>query len=846
MAINLGSLFFGISANTSGLNAATQSVANFGRAAAQSAALVAGPLSGVASRISIITSAVMHFGPAWAGMMVGISGGTYVFVKAGAAIIDVAKKLEQVNQTLTAVSGDKTIAGGQLKYLADFADLSGAKITDIAKPFAQIQAAAAGTNLEGERTVKIFESIVMAGSKLGLSQQDIEGSLRAVQQMMSKGTIQAEELRGQLGDRLPGAMSIMADALGVTTMKLDTMLRKGEVGRSALVKFSEELSKRFNLKDFTGAWKDVDTIVAAENRLANATTKLLDTIDKMFGFSDAYKNLLKGLTSFLTDATSNLDSFTKYAAAAGGALVGLFAPAIISGALALGRAIGVMAIAMAGFTTATLANPIGALASLILRLGLAVTGGVAAFTLMDSVIKKTEQSMLTGLGPVKEYIKAQENLKSSVRSVTDAHIEQQMVFVQQVQNSLRQAEVEYENARNKANEYADAQIAAGEAAWMAGTIQAVVADSVQKYADKVVTLRAALVGAKADLEKLLGILDRQTKKETEDRKDPIKDLTTRQTLSIKNATDTVKELNEQYALMFRAPAAKEWGMVQLEINKSVENFRDQLTRSELPASKVVQLTEQYAAALRKVKEGEYALKTTTTYFQMIEGVFSKGLDDAVSQVVDNLVEGKDAFLDFGKVGQAVLKDLWKTMIQMAVMNPLKNFLFGTNYKTLGGIGEGGAGLGFLSSMFGGGSQFAGPVGQTSVVGPMPMLGGGIMSGSGPIPIRKYAGGGVARGAQAAIFGEGDVPEAYVPVPNGRIPVELSGGGGGNVEVHIHNAPGTTSSVQSSRGDKGGQRIDVWIKQAARDAVVGDLMSGGAVAQTMESRYGLNRTRGMPS
>jgi hypothetical protein len=51
-------------------------------------------------------------------------------------------------------------------------------------------------------------------------------------------------------------------------------------------------------------------------------------------------------------------------------------------------------------------------------------------------------------------------------------------------------------------------------------------------------------------------------------------------------------------------------------------------------------------------------------------------------------------------------------------------------------------------------------------------GGGIMTQYGELPLRHYQGGGMATSPQVAVFGEGSSPEAYVPVPSGRIPVEL--------------------------------------------------------------------------
>ena len=39
----------------------------------------------------------------------------------------------------------------------------------------------------------------------------------------SAKTVQAEELRGQIGERLPGAFSTFAQAIGVSTAELDDM-----------------------------------------------------------------------------------------------------------------------------------------------------------------------------------------------------------------------------------------------------------------------------------------------------------------------------------------------------------------------------------------------------------------------------------------------------------------------------------------------------------------------------------------------------------------------------------------------------------------------------------------------
>lgn len=76
------------------------------------------------------------------------------------------------------------------------------------------------------------------------------------------------------------------------------------------------------------------------------------------------------------------------------------------------------------------------------------------------------------------------------------------------------------------------------------------------------------------------------------------------------------------------------------------------------------------------------------------------------------------------------------------------------------------------------------VGISSFFSSFKFADGGIMTGAGPVPLKSYANGGIANTRQIAEFGEGDMPEAFVPLPDGRrIPVALKGGaGGGNITI----------------------------------------------------------------
>jgi hypothetical protein len=105
--------------------------------------------------------------------------------------------------------------------------------------------------------------------------------------------------------------------------------------------------------------------------------------------------------------------------------------------------------------------------------------------------------------------------------------------------------------------------------------------------------------------------------------------------------------------------------------------------------------------------------------------------------------------------------------------------------------------------------------------------GGIMTRSGPAPLKKYASGGIANSPQLAMFGEGSTPEAYVPLPDGRrIPVAMQGGSGGSTTVNVSvDAKGT--SVQGNSGQ--GEQLGRAISQAVQAELIKQRRPGGILA-----------------
>ena len=82
---------------------------------------------------------------------------------------------------------------------------------------------------------KLYDGVTEASQVFGMSQEEVGGSMKAIIQMFSKGTVQSEELKGQLGDHLVGAYNLAADAMGMTTKELGEQLKAGNIMAKDLI-----------------------------------------------------------------------------------------------------------------------------------------------------------------------------------------------------------------------------------------------------------------------------------------------------------------------------------------------------------------------------------------------------------------------------------------------------------------------------------------------------------------------------------------------------------------------------------------------------------------------------------
>lgn len=136
-------------------------------------------------------------------------------VALGKSIMTAGQDLQSMESGLTAVTGSADKAAKEMQYLRDQSNRLGLDLIGTGKDYTKFLAAV-GDKATQKQTRTLFEGVSEYGTVLGATADDQSRALKALNQMYSKGTVQAEELKGQLGDAIPGAVSVFVKALQKT------------------------------------------------------------------------------------------------------------------------------------------------------------------------------------------------------------------------------------------------------------------------------------------------------------------------------------------------------------------------------------------------------------------------------------------------------------------------------------------------------------------------------------------------------------------------------------------------------------------------------------------------------
>lgn len=234
----------------------------------------------------------------------GIAGAGMGFMRGAIPGLGAAFAFAQLNKiqqqmqgqglAMTAVMGDEAKGKEQSKWVKNLSQEIGMDYRAVAPSYNKMLASGSTSGMSVESVQNIFKGVSEYGRVMGLDSDTMKGSMRAIEQMMNKGQVMSEELKGQLAERMPGAMSAMAEAAGFgsdkdSVGKLMDAMKKGTVKSTAVLeKFGNILAVRARSG---GALDKAKTSTAAEQaRMSNGFT------DAVIKFSEG--GFDKGMAGF--------------------------------------------------------------------------------------------------------------------------------------------------------------------------------------------------------------------------------------------------------------------------------------------------------------------------------------------------------------------------------------------------------------------------------------------------------------------------------------------------------------------------------------------------------------------
>lgn len=211
-------------------------------------------------------------------------------------IVQTAAAMEQLRAGFEGVFGKK--AAAEFQYVVDMSNKYGKALDQVAPSYQKFAASTDYLGISGDQSKRIFETVTQTITKIGGSTEDVRGTLTAMQQMLSKGTVMSEEFRLQFAERIPGAMKMGANAMGTTVEGFKKMMENGGVLASEFLPKLVTEMERFS----TGWEKSADTLNSNWTRLSNA-------------FQVYVADNSSGLTKMLNDtvkwATESLNWYNK-------------------------------------------------------------------------------------------------------------------------------------------------------------------------------------------------------------------------------------------------------------------------------------------------------------------------------------------------------------------------------------------------------------------------------------------------------------------------------------------------------------------------------------------------------
>lgn len=785
--------------------------------------------------IGDVSGALKSMGAAFGAAKLAIGGAAAGLIAFQKAAIESQMELEKLQTSYQTIFGEG--GGAQLDFVKNELNSVGQQFRSGAEAAKTFFAAGMNSSL-APQVNDIFRAFTDAGAAMQLSGDEMSRVFLALGQMMSKGKVQAEELRGQLGEALPGAFQMAADAMGMTTAQLDKFMADGNLTAEELLpKMAAAMREKFS----EAAKEAADTTQGKLNQMLNAW----EEYKARLAASGPARHIIQFITEYLTSrndeaAAAEKESSQNARLASQGAKKH---PILDENGVLVGY--GYTQQQRAGLDQQDAAAKAKKDAEAAEKRRKKQEADKRSEELAN--IRKASQDVFAGTDAGR---------RAKLRGQIDALRRSDALLSTAVKNGeLTQADADsYRKSAHIGESVASLQdqiskigASGGKGSGHKKSSAETFAENSQRYSVNLEKMRNEVEALRQASDPTLTTYDRMAAKINAEKEAAIKnaDVKAQETIRRKEATaaqaeemaslekeqatlkaqSDLDQLNNQhlkeradwyreyaeesgdYAMSLQLQnelidkQAKEWaslGIPMQDVQNRVALLKAQLDQS--PRMALAQALRQY---------GEEAKDWTKSMSDAVSQVFG-GMEDALANFVTT---GKLSFTDFAN---SVISDLARIAIRASITGPLSSMLggfFGAPTATASANGNVFTGIGDYSGQI--------------VTRPT------LFSYSSHL--KAFAKGGV--------MGEAG-PEAVMPLrrmTNGRLGVESSGSGVNvpiNIEVVNESGQSTKAEARQQRNNDGGMDVTVYIRQVvAQDITRGN---GGMVAQAIQGVYGVKR------
>lgn len=281
---------------------------NFGSAARGLGAVAAGGVFGGPEGAAGGLIGLGFGGPAGAAAGAAIGATVGMLRQALGATAAYAAELEKQRIALRQVIGSQDAYNKSLEFISKTSNDLAIPQEIVLKNFTRLSASVIGAGGNVADAEKAFKGITAGILGTGGSLENLDAALLATAQVFSKGKVSAEELRGQIGERLPGAFTLFAESVKMTPQELDKALQEGKVTLLDFQKFAEKLFKEYG---------EAAELIArspenAGNRLKTTLANLSESVGTLLKpIGTAFQNTFADIFKIIDAAVRKLNEFLK-------------------------------------------------------------------------------------------------------------------------------------------------------------------------------------------------------------------------------------------------------------------------------------------------------------------------------------------------------------------------------------------------------------------------------------------------------------------------------------------------------------------------------------------------------